>query len=93
MIVAVCTIRLFVPEAGSLKGKRHVVKGLIQRIAARTGASVAETDFQDLWQRAEIGVAMVSNERAVLERQVNQIRGILDDCAEAETVSFDVEFY
>lgn len=92
MHVAVCTIELFIPAAGSLKEKRHAVKSIIERIRSHVNASVAETDLQDCWQRAVVGVAMVSGSKTMLDRQVNVIRGIVDDCADVETASFTVEY-
>ena len=92
MHVAICTIELFLPDAESLKEKRHSIKSITQRIASRVNASVAETGFQDSWQRSEIGVAMVSSDKALLDKQINLIRRIVDDCAEAETAGFLVEY-
>ncbi|EAX46684.1 protein of unknown function DUF503 [Thermosinus carboxydivorans Nor1] len=92
MFVAVCIIDLFLPGAGSLKGKRQILKSIIERIKARTNASVAETDAQDLWQRAVIAVAMVSGDKALLERQISIIRRIVEDNAEVEQVDFTVEY-
>lgn len=92
MQVAICCIQLYLPAAGSLKGKRQIVKSVIERVRARTKASVAETGCQDVWQRAEIGAALVSSDRGLLEKQVQQIRRIVDDCWEAETVEFQVEY-
>ena len=92
MFVAVCTIDLFLPGAGSLKGKRQILKSIMERIKARTNASVAETDAQDLWQRAVIAVAMVSGDKALLERQISIIRRIVEDNAEVEQVDFTVEY-
>jgi len=92
MHVVVCSIELFAPGAGSLKEKRHIIKSITQRIRSRVNASVAETGFQDSWQRALIGVAMVSGDRVLLDRQVNLIRSIVDNCAEVETVEFLIEY-
>ena len=92
MHVVVCSIELFLPDVGSLKEKRHIVKSIIQRIRARVNASASETGFQDSWQRSTIGVAMVSSDKGVLDRQVNLIRGIVDNCMGAETVDFSIEY-
>lgn len=92
MHVAICSIELFMPGADSLKGKRHIIQSIIQRIRSRINASVAETDFQDYWQRAAIGVAMVSSNKVLLEKQINLIRDIVDNCSEAETVEFVIEY-
>jgi len=59
--VAVGTVELHLPDVGSLKGKRHVLKGLKQRLRQRFEISVAEVDHQDTWQRATIALACVSS--------------------------------
>lgn len=92
MIAVICEIELFIPAANSLKVKRQVLRQIIERIRSRCNASVAETDFQDTWQRASVGVAMVSSDRSVLEKQINLIRTILDDIAEAEVAAFAVDY-
>lgn len=92
MHVAVCSITIFMPAVGSLKGKRQIVKSMIGKIRSRTQASVAETGFQDIWHRAEIGVAIVSSDKGMLDKQINLIRVIADDCSDAETVEFLVDY-
>lgn len=92
MHVVICTVEFFMPAAGSLKGKRQVIKSIMERIKARVNASVAEVGYQDSWQRAEIGIAMVSGSRVLLDQEINLIRRIVDDCAEAETVQFVIEY-
>lgn len=92
MQVLICSVEIFMPGVGSLKGKRQIVKSIIERIRSRVNASVAETGYQDTWQRAVIGVAMVSAGRGMLEKQVNLIRNIIDDCGEVETIEFLTEY-
>lgn len=48
----------------SLKDKRHVVKGLKDRLRRKFNVSVAEIAYQDLWQRALVAVATVSSDHA-----------------------------
>lgn len=92
MAAVLCTVELFVPAAGSLKTKRQVVRSVMERIRARCHAAVAETGHQDVWQRAELEAAMVGSSRAVLEKQVEVMRRILDDTGEAEVTAFTVEY-
>lgn len=92
MIVVICRIELFLPAVESLKEKRHIVKSIVERIKVKLNASVAETDLQDIWQRAVIGVAIVSSEHTVVEKQLDLIRRIVDDNGEAELVEFIVEY-
>jgi uncharacterized protein YlxP (DUF503 family) len=58
--VAILTVELHFPEASSLKGKRHYVRSIKDNLRNKFGASVAEVDHHDLWQRATVTVACVA---------------------------------
>ncbi len=58
--VAVLAVELHFPEAGSLKGKRKHVKSAKAQLQNRFGASVAEVDHHELWQRCALTVACVA---------------------------------
>ena len=96
MIVGVARFRLRIPENASLKGKRAVVKSLCARIQGEFRVAAAETDHQDVWQIAEIGVACVSNERghadALLQRVLRYVESArLDlELLDVETELIDV---
>ncbi|MET0512764.1 MAG: DUF503 domain-containing protein [Thermoleophilaceae bacterium] len=55
-------IHLHFPTNGSLKGKRKEVSSLKAQLRRRFGASVAETDHHDLWQRSTLTAALVGGE-------------------------------
>jgi hypothetical protein len=55
--VAVLSVELHFPEAGSLKAKRHHLRSAKDNVRNRFGASVAEVEHHDLWQRAGLLVA------------------------------------
>jgi uncharacterized protein YlxP (DUF503 family) len=63
MVIGVCTIELYIPGNGSLKGKRRALKPLIARLRHGFNVSVAEVAEHDRWQSAVLGVACVSNDR------------------------------
>jgi uncharacterized protein len=60
MHVGVVLVELHIPQSRSLKEKRAVVKPIVEGLRQRFSLSVAEVDFQDKWQRASIGFAVVS---------------------------------
>ncbi len=62
MSVALCHLTLRLPENGSLKGKRQVVKSIQQRLHNRFNVSVAEVEHNDLWQLAGIDICAVAND-------------------------------
>jgi uncharacterized protein len=61
MSVALCRLTLRLPENGSLKGKRQVVKSITQRLHNRFNVSVAEVEHNDLWQLAGMEICAVAN--------------------------------
>src|SRR3712207_5231031 len=56
---ALLEIHLHFPESGSLKGKRKELQSVKAQLHNRFGATVAETDHHDLWQRATLTAAVV----------------------------------
>lgn len=50
------------PESHSLKEKRMHLRSAKQQLQNRFGASVAEVDHHDVWQRSRITVACVARE-------------------------------
>jgi hypothetical protein len=55
--VGILSVELHFPEAGSLKGKRKHVQSAKAQLRQRFGASVAEVDHHQLWQRSRLTVA------------------------------------
>ncbi|SDB90296.1 DUF503 domain-containing protein [Shouchella lonarensis] len=68
---------LFIGEPQSLKEKRSIMKRLTVTLRQRYNVSVAETAYQDLWQRAELSLCVVSSHKkgaeAVLTRALAHI--------------------
>ena len=57
----------------SLKDKRHVVKGLKDRLRNKFNVSVAEIDYQDLWQRAVVAAVTVSSDQVQAEQVLQSV--------------------
>jgi len=60
--VGILSVELHFPDAGSLKGKRKHLKSAKAQLQNRFGATVAEVDHHDLWQRARLTVACAARE-------------------------------
>ena len=58
--VGILSVELHFPEAGSLKGKRKYVKSAKAQLQNRFGASVAEVDHHELWQRSRLTLSCVA---------------------------------
>jgi uncharacterized protein YlxP (DUF503 family) len=66
--VAILAAELHFPEAGSLKGKRKHVASAKAQLASRFGASVAEVDHHDLWQRCALTAAFVARDAGAADQ-------------------------
>ena len=67
--LALLEIELHFPEGSDLKGKRKELQSVKAGLQSRFGATVAETDHHDLWQRSTLAAALVAREqRGVAER-------------------------
>ena len=58
--VGILSAELHFPEAHSLKEKRMFLRSAKQQLQNRFGASVAEVDHHDVWQRSRITLAVVA---------------------------------
>jgi len=65
--VGILSVELHFPEAGSLKGKRKYVKSAKAQLQNRFGASVAEVDHHELWQRSRLTLSCVAREHREVE--------------------------
>lgn len=57
--IGVLSVELHFPENGSLKGKRKELLSAKAQLQRRFGASVAEVDHHELWQRARMTLSCV----------------------------------
>ena len=73
MVIVAATIDLHLPGVGSLKEKRSIVKSVIGRLRSRFNISISEVDHQDNKTCAVLGIAVVSNERAFIDQQLDAI--------------------
>jgi len=91
MVVALGMVVLRLHDCHSLKGKRKVVRAVIARTANRFNASVAETGAQDNHQRAEIGFALVGNDRRHLNSTADRLFNFVEDTGLAEVIDTQME--
>lgn len=91
MIVAAVRFTLIIPENDSLKGKRKVVKSLIEKVRHKFEAAIAEVGDNDLWQKAQIGVAVVGNDSQLLRTRLEQIMKYMENQHLAEIIDSQME--
>ena len=84
-------VELHLPDVGSLKGKRHALKGLKERVRARYEVSVAEVDHHDLWQRATLALACVSHDSRHANEVISKAMDFIEEHVEGRVIDTSVE--
>ena len=92
MVVGVLRLDLLLFAPQNLKEKRSVVKRLLGRCRELFPVSVAETGLQELWQRTELGFAMVAGDEAMVQGVFGRIEEEIHRLGVAEISERFTEF-
>lgn len=90
MHVASARICLRIAGAASLKDKRRVRQGIVERVRRNFGASVAEVGSQDSHKELEIGVAVVGASRLAAERHLDGVIRYVGENTAAELAAVEI---
>jgi len=78
MIVGICHLDVIIPENHSLKGKRHVIKKITDRVRSRFNISIAEVGDNELWQRSQLGLSIVGNDRRFVNSYLDKVVNFIE---------------
>ncbi len=93
MIVGILSVEIIIPSAASLKDKRKIVLSVKDRLRKKFNVSVAETGYQDKWQRSVLGVAAISEKRSFVDECLNKVFDFLDNEVSFEIIKYNFEYF
>jgi uncharacterized protein YlxP (DUF503 family) len=93
MFIGVCTFEVHIPDSGSLKTKRQSLRSLKDRIRNKFNVSVAEIEDNDLWQKATLAVAAVSNDRTHLNQTLDHVLDVVRSVPELDLIDHHIELF
>jgi len=91
MVIGVGVITLRLHDCRSLKAKRGIIKSLIQRLQNGFNASIAEVNLNDSLTQAEIGFAMVGNDRRMINSKMDKLIDFAEKLYLAELIETKME--
>jgi uncharacterized protein len=91
MVVGVCQLDLLIPGNHSLKGKRHVLRQVFDRVRNKFNVAISEVGDNDLWQRAQIGICAVSNDRRHINSSLDKVIDFIEKMYLVEIVHTEME--
>jgi len=93
MVVGTLKIEFQLPENRSLKGKRKVVRSMVDKVKSRFNVAIAEVGSNDKWQKIELGLCAVGNDRRHIDSSLNHILSFLDSLYLAQIVKTEMEIF
>ena len=90
MVIGICELDLRIHGNTSLKGKRQVIKQLVDRTKNKFNVSIAEVGDNDLWQRAKVGFSVVGNDKRHINSVLDTITNFIEELHTVEV--FDSEW-
>ncbi len=92
LFIGLLTLDFLVPECSSLKQKRSIVKSLVSKIRNNFNASVSEI-ANNKWQRAKVGVSIVSNDSRFLDSQLRRVVNFVETVGTVEIIESNIETF
>ena len=92
MIIGVLELDIILPGCQSLKDKRMVLRSIKAKIKSKFDASIAETDYQDKWQRSKMAFVIVANQKSHTEEVLQKIFHTLDRDYSFEVIKHSFEY-
>jgi len=92
MVVGVCCLDIFLSEGSSLKRKRQVIRRLIARVREKFNVSISEVGGHDLWQRAQVGICLVGNDKKFINSSLDKVVDYVEKMELVEVVRAEMEF-
>lgn len=77
----------------SLKEKRQILSSMKEKLKNKFNISVIESDYQDLWQKIQIAIAMVANSKAIVEKAFDQIENFIFMNYPVQTVTVNKDYF
>ena len=91
MVVGFGIITFRLHDCHSLKGKRKIIKSIINQLRNHFNASIAEVGSNDVHQRAEIGFSLVGNSKSLVNSKMDKIINLAEALGLAEIIEAEME--
>ncbi|MBI4619340.1 MAG: DUF503 domain-containing protein [Desulfobacterales bacterium] len=91
MVIGVCRLDIMIHNNSSLKGKRQVLKRVIDRVKRKFNVSIAEVGENDKWQRAQVGFCVVGNDKRYVNSSLDKIANFIDDLRVVDILNSEIE--
>ena len=78
MTVGLLILDCYIPESQSLKDKRRILSSLSERLRRQFNIAIAEVEYQDQWQRAQLAIVLVNTNWRMLQSSMSKLTEYVD---------------
>ena len=93
MVIGTLKIELHLHDNCSLKGKRKIVRSMVDKVKHKFNVAIGEVGSNDKWQKIELGVSAVGNDRRHIDASLNNVLAFLDSLYLAEIIDSKIEIF
>jgi len=92
VILGVMKIDLLAKSVHSLKEKRRIVTSIKEKLANRFNISIVESDYQDVWQKIQITIALLCGSKPMAEKIFDQCEDHIFSNYPVELLDIQIEY-
>ena len=78
MSVGLLLLDCYIPESQSLKDKRRILSSLSERLRRQFNIAIAEVEYQNQWQRAQLAIVLVNTNWRMLQSSMSKLTEYID---------------
>ncbi len=93
MIIGFLSLEIHFPYARSLKEKRKILNSLKNKIKQKYNVAIAELDYQNKWQRTQIGIVTLNSQKSIVENLINRILIDTEENINGEIISRQISYF
>ena len=91
MVIGAMIIEFRIHDNRSLKGKRKIVRSMVDKVKNKFNVAIAEVGSNDMWQKIELGVSTVGNDRRHVDSSLASVLSFLESLYLAEIIDSKME--
>ena len=92
MIIGLMRITLLAKSVHSLKEKRRIVSSIKEKLKNKFNISIIESNYQDMWQKIEISIALLSGSKEIVGKVFRQCEDHIFDNYPVEILNVETEY-
>jgi hypothetical protein len=93
MLVGCIEMEVYLKHCHSLKEKRMILKKILNKLKIKFNISVAETGFQDKWQRSLLGFACIGSDFKIVEKTLDSVVYFVEENFDGHIINIERYLY